>query len=212
MKFNKENVIKTLDSFYDNVLEGLPSTPTIEKLAEDYLQKNNGDKDKAINSLIKWGTAKSSATGFITSIGGLITLPINISLGLTASFYIQMRVITGIATISGYDTRSDQVKTFVYCCLIGDSITGIMKEAGVKLSGKLTHQAISSISGQTLTTINRLVGFRLVTKFGEKGIINLGKWIPLVSGVVGGAFDFFCCRTSARIAKNIFFNEEINTY
>ena len=118
-----------------------------------------------------------------------------------------MRMIVGIATISGYDPRSDQVKTFVYCCLIGDSITGLMKEAGVKLSGKLTHQVISSISGQTLTTINHFVGFRLITKFGEKGIINLGKWIPLVSGVIGGTFDFFCCKTSGRIAKKLFFKK-----
>ena len=33
-----------------------------------------------------------------------------------------------------------------------------MKDAGVKLGGKLTHQVIASISGKTLTAINRFVG------------------------------------------------------
>lgn len=204
---NKKNIIKILDTIYDNVLEGLPGTPSIEELAKDYIKQCDNNKEKAINSLIKWAKIKSATSGFVSSVGGIITLPIAVPVGLTASFYIQMRMIAGIASISGYDPRSDKVKTFVYCCLIGGSITDLMKEAGVKLSGKLTHQLISSISGQTLTTINHFVGFRLVTKFGEKGIINLAKWIPFVSGVIGGSFDFFSCKASGRVAKKIFFKK-----
>lgn len=37
--------------------------------------------------------------------------------------------------------------------------------------------------------INQRIGFRFITKFGEKGIINLGKMVPLVGGVVGGGMD-----------------------
>ena len=200
MKLNKKTIIKFLDFTYDNALEGRPGFSSIEELAKDYLKKNK-NKEKAIDSLINWTKVKSATFGFATSLGGIITLPIAIA----TPFYIQMRMIAGIAAISGYDPRSDQVKTFVYCCLIGDSVTGLLKEAGVKVSKKLTHQMISSISGQTLVTINRFVGFRLITKFGEKGIINLVKGIPFVSGLVGGGFDFFFCRTSGRIAKKLFF-------
>ena len=39
----------------------------------------------------------------MSSIGGIITLPIAIPVGLTASLYIQMRMVAGIATISGYN-------------------------------------------------------------------------------------------------------------
>lgn len=38
--------------------------------------------------------------------------------------------------------------------------------------------------------INQKVGFRLLTKFGTKGIINIGKAIPIVGGVISGGFDF----------------------
>ena len=204
---NKKNIIKILDTIYDNVLEGLPGTLSIEEFAGEYVKQCDNNKEKAVDSLIHWAKIKSAASGFVSSVGGIITLPVTVPVGLTASFYIQMRMIAGIAFISGYDPRSDKVKTFVYCCLVGDSITGLMKEAGVKLGGKLTHQVIASISGQTLTAINRFVGFRLITKFGEKGVINLVKWIPLVSGVIGGSFDFFCCRTSGRTAKKLFFKK-----
>ena len=204
-KLNKENIIKVLDSIYDKALQGLPATPTIEELAEDYLEANNNDKEKAIDSLVKWAVAKSSASGFVSSVGGLITLPVAVPAGLTASFYIQMRMIAAIAIVSGYDPRSDQVKTLVYCCLVGDSCMNLLKEVGVKVGQKLTHKIISSISRETLIAINRSVGFRLVTKFGEKGIINLGKCIPVVSGFVGATFDGSYCYGSGKTAKKLFF-------
>ena len=40
MKLNKKTIIKFLDSMYDNVLEGLLKTPSIEELAEDYIKQN----------------------------------------------------------------------------------------------------------------------------------------------------------------------------
>ena len=206
-KLSKENIIKVLDSIYDKALQGLPATPTIEELAEDYLKANNNDKEKAIDSLIKWAVAKSSASGFVSSGGGLITLPVAIPAGLTASFYIQMRMVAAIAIVSGYDPRSDQVKTLVYCCLVGDSCMNLLKKAGVKIGEKLTRKVISSISRETLIVINRSVGFRLVTKFGEKGVINLGKCIPVVSGFIGGGFDGSSCYISGKTAKKLFFKK-----
>ena len=41
----------------------------------------------------------------------------------------------------------------------------------------------------TLTKINQKVGFRFITKFGTKGIVNLGKLLPGVGAVVGGGLD-----------------------
>ena len=40
-----------------------------------------------------------------------------------------------------------------------------------------------------LTKINQKVGFRFITKFGTKGIINLGKMLPGVGAIVGGGLD-----------------------
>jgi hypothetical protein len=37
-----------------------------------------------------------------------------------------------------------------------------------------------------ITKINQKVGFRLLTKFGSKGVINLGKMVPLTGGIIGG--------------------------
>lgn len=48
---------------------------------------------------------------------------------------------------------------------------------------------VKKIPGTVLTKINQKVGFRFLTKFGEKGIINIAKLVPVVGDVIGGGFD-----------------------
>ena len=49
---------------------------------------------------------------------------------------------------------------------------------------------MKKLPGKVLTKINQKVGFRLFTKFGTKGLVNLGKLVPVVGGVIGGTLDF----------------------
>jgi hypothetical protein len=48
---------------------------------------------------------------------------------------------------------------------------------------------VKKIPGETIKAINSKVGFRFVTKFGEKGVVNLGKVVPVLGGVIGGTLD-----------------------
>lgn len=47
------------------------------------------------------------------------------------------------------------------------------------------------------------MGFRLLTKFGEKGVINLGKAIPLIRGIVGATFDSVATNTIGNVARHV---------
>ena len=85
--------------------------------------------------------------------------------------------------------QSDQTQTFVYACLAGVAVNQIIKQAGIKFGVKLGNSLIKRIPGKVLTKINQRVGFRFLTKFGTKGIINLGKLLPGVGAVVGGGVD-----------------------
>jgi uncharacterized protein (DUF697 family) len=80
----------------------------------------------------------------------------------------------------------------------------ILKGAGLTIGKKLTEQAIKRLSYEAIKRINRAVGFRMITKFGQTGAINLGKGIPLVGGVIGGAFDGTTTYAIGRVAKNLF--------
>ena len=66
------------------------------------------------------------------------------------------------------------------------------------------------ISGKVLTKINQKVGFRLVTKFGTKGIVNLGKLLPGVGAAVGGGLDFVETKMIADRSYRWFFNHDFS--
>ena len=113
-------------------------------------------------------------------------------------------MIAAIAHINGYDIYSDQVRTIAYACLTGSSAANILKNVGIKISEKMAVNALKRVPGAILIKINQQVGFRLVTKFGQKGLVNVIKMMPLVGGVVGGVFDTGMTLTIGNIAKKLF--------
>jgi len=118
--------------------------------------------------------------------------------------YVQIRMIAAIAYMRGYDLEDDQVKTLVFVCLTGQAATDILKQAGVKIGTAMAKEAVKKIPGEVIKAINKAVGMRLVTKFGEKGFINLGKAIPIVGGIIGGAVDGIGTHTIGKTAKRVF--------
>jgi hypothetical protein len=59
------------------------------------------------------------------------------------------------------------------------------------------------ISGEVLKRINRAVGFRLVTKAGTRGVVNLVKVVPLAGGLVA-ALDAAATKVIGSTAKQAF--------
>lgn len=208
-KLDQNEIMTLLDKLYDQSIAGIQMvSPSIETLANDYLQKSK-DVDTAAKRFISYQVAKCTTSGFLTGLGGLITLPVAIPTNIGTVLYVQMRMIACLAYMGGYDTRSDQVQTLVYACLAGISMDQIFKSAGIEIGKSFATAMIKKIPGETLKKINQKVGFRLATKFGSKGVINLGKMVPVVGGVIGGGFDFAETRIIAARAYKMFVKGEI---
>ena len=200
----EREMMNLLDVCYDKALQGvLPGEKSIEELAEDYLAKTSSI-EKAIDKLIGYQTVLCGTNGFITGLGGLLVLPVTIPTNVAGVIYVQLRMIAAIAHINGYDIYSDQVRTIAYTCLTGSSAANILKNVGIKISEKVAVNALKRVPGAILIKINQQVGFRLVTKFGQKGLVNVIKMMPLVGGVVGGVFDTGMTLTIGNIAKKLF--------
>jgi hypothetical protein len=200
---NQSMIIKTLDWVYDKAVNGVPGFDSAEEMANDYLNGNGSIEDR-VNSLIRWQNTKSATSGFLSGLGGAIVLPVAIPANIASVMYVQIRMIAAIAHMAGYDLRDDRVKSLVYTCLCGNAAKDIAKEFGIKFGTKITETAIKKISGEVIKKINQAVGFRLLTKFGEKGLINLGKAIPLVGGFIGGTVDGFSTNLIGNIARDTF--------
>lgn len=135
----------------------------------------------------------------------IVAIPANIS----SVIYVQLRMIAALAKLGGYDPRDDQVQTLAYVCLTGQTAGTVLKEAGINIGEKLAVAGIKKIPGEALKRINQKVGFRLLTKFGEKGAINLGKAVPVVGGLVGGGFDFATTKIIANNAYKLFIKNQL---
>lgn len=181
--------LAVMDKLYNSVLNGLPTSKSADVLADDYMKKHGNDAKKAAKSLIKNQIAKCSTTGFLTGLGGLITLPITLPADVGSCLYVQVRMIAAIAVMGGYDLKDDAVKTMVYTTLLKIEIGNVLKQVGVKTGNKLAISALKKLPGKVLTKINQKLGFRFITKFGEKGVINLVKVVPVVGGVINSGFD-----------------------
>lgn len=207
-QLTEKKVLNILDSLYDKALTGVPKiSESVDEIADDYLSKN-ATPEEAAKSLIKYQIAKCGTSGFITGLGGLITLPVSLPANLTSVLYIQLRMVAAIAKIGGYDIRSDQVQTMAYACLTGSAMTDILKGTGIKFGQKFATASIKKIPGAVLTKINQKVGFRFLTKFGEKGVVNLVRVVPVAGGIIGGAVDVGSTRVIGRNACRLFLKHE----
>lgn len=210
VKITQAEIMQLLDKLYDQSVHGIAKvSPPIEVLANNYLEESK-DTSTAAKKFINYQIAKCTTSGFLTGLGGLITLPVAIPANVGSVMYVQMRMIACLAHMGGYDTNSDQVQTLVYACLAGISIDQILKQAGIKFGNKFAMAMVKKIPGEVLIKINQKVGFRFLTKFGAKGVINIGKAVPVVGGIIGGGFDFVETKAIANRAYKMFINGNFN--
>jgi uncharacterized protein (DUF697 family) len=163
-------LIKILDMAYDKAI-----APAIV-MGDNYLE-GKGDLNAQVNLLIKYQVAKTSATGFLTGMGGLITLPVAIPADVAATIYVQTKMIAAIAHMGGYDIRDDKVKTLVYVCLVGDAVKDVLTEISVGI----VRRSLIRASGKSLS-----------------------KVLPFLGGVIGGTINGVTTKAIGKIAKKMF--------
>ena len=208
-KLDAKQLQEILDNLYVQVINGIPVvSKSIPEFCEDYTSKYN-TPEKAANELIKWQVAKCGTSGFLTGLGGVIVLPAAIPANISSVLYVQMRMIAAIAYIGGFDVNSDQVQTMVYICLCGQSCADLLKQAGIQAGTKITKELINKIPVEVVKKINKIAMQRLVTKAGEKGVINLAKLTPIIGGVIGGAVDVGTTKVIANNAYKVFIANDV---
>ena len=205
---SSNNGIEFAKWIISNATGGFGPLSSAENLAQEYmLDKSYPDNDARVDSLIKWETGKNFSSGFLTGVGGVISLPAQLTASFAsfaAGYCLQARMVTAIAIIYGHNPNDDRIKTVVLLCLCGQSATDILKIAGVKYTEELCRQLIEKLSEETCKKIAELVGEKLISKGTKEALAAL---IPLVGGVVRGTFDAVSCQACGRTAKAFFSNK-----
>lgn len=186
---------------YDKAIDGVPGIDSAGDLAAGYRRQYASDEE-AIEALIRWQIAKAAAAGFLTNLGGAVTLPVALPANVLSALYIQIRMVAAIAVLRGHDLKSDRVRTVVLACLCGTSLADMIKEAGMGVGAGLAQQAVATLSSEAVKRIKHAGKIEALRRAG--GVLNFSKLTPLLGGLVAGLLDGALTRSYAGAAKRLF--------
>ncbi|HHV21448.1 MAG TPA: EcsC family protein [Propionibacterium sp.] len=204
-------VSRLIAKLLDVGIDGRGPFPGAAKVA-DKTRRSVGDsareQEKALDKLIAQHVRGGAAGGFVTSLGGFITMPVAIPVNVF-EFYVQAtRMVAGIAHLRGYDITAPEVRTAVLLTLIGNDATEVLTKAGLPVGavagGAATSLLVGRLPKSALMVVNKAVGFRLLRSVGQRTLARFGRLVPVAGGVLGAALDGFLMRQLGRAARREF--------
>jgi len=195
---------------YDMIVDGsIPGMVSAQQLAASY-RTGYGSLEDAAYALLRWQNLKCATDGFLTGLPGVMFLPATISFNVASTLAFHIQTVTSIAVLAGYDPHDETVKTLALICLTGEPVKAVLAAWGVTLAQVLAKGLVIAIPRALLGRINYMVGAKLFTKFSNKGIIQLGRMVPLLGGLFGGTVDGFSSYIIGNVAIKTFFHHDQN--
>jgi len=194
---------RMIERLMDFGIDGKGPFDSAQKVA-DVARAEHSGAERAIDAIVRSHLRLAAAGGFVTSLGGFVTMPIALPANVVGFYLVATRMVAGIASIRGYDIRRPEVRSAVLLALVGADADDLLKKAGYASTGRLANLAAQGLPGPALLAVNKGVGFRLLNQVGQKSLTRFGKAVPLVGGVVGAGVDSFLLKRIADHARQEF--------
>jgi hypothetical protein len=181
----------------DAGIDGLGPLKSARELADQAVRETR-TPEGAVKKVVRSHVVKGGVGGFVTSLGGFVTMPIALPANVVEFYVGATRMVASIATLRGYDLDDPQVRTAVLLTLVGSDADDVLAKAGLTGgTGKMVGLVGQSLPPAALLMVNKAIGFRLLRGFGEKAFSKLGRGIPIAGGVVGGGIDVWMMKRIA---------------
>lgn len=195
--------------FVQNILDlgvdGKGSFDSAGTVADEALRAHGGDVEAAVDAIVRSHVIKGGTAGFVTSLGGFITLPVALPVNLLGFYLLATRMTAAVARVRGYDITSEQIRTAVLLTLVGAEADDLLRKANMVVpGGTLSNLAAQRLPGPALMVVQKGIGFRLLAQVGKSTFARLGRLVPLVGGAIGGGLDAYMLRRFAANAKRQF--------
>lgn len=177
---------------FDRAVDGAGPLSGAAEAADKRLEEHNGDIAKAIDSLIDSHVRLATAQGFVTNLGGLVTVAVMIPANISGLALLQCHMVAGIAHLQGYDLSDPRVRNAVLACMLGeDTVKGLIKNK--KLPS--TPMAVATAPGYDAELDQRIateVATELIGRVaGKRTVTFIARRAPLIGGGVGAVSDGF---------------------
>lgn len=192
-----------LGRLYPTVLNGLPGLGTPMELAAEVRQAGGSLEDQA-DRLVRRHIALSASAGFVSGLGGWLTLPVVLPANLAGVAALQLHMAASVAALAGHDPRQGGIRERVFGCLIGASPADPARDAeqetidrfGLKLAERGLNFVVSNTVGAAKWGAKKVVSGQLKRR--------LLRGIPLVGGFIGAASDGYVTSKVAQAARDEF--------
>lgn len=194
---------RLMERLLDTGIDGRGPLDSADKIAREALRKR-GSTDEAIDEIVKDHTMLAATGGFLTSLGGFITMPIALPANLVEFYLLATRMVASIAKTRGYDINKPEIRSAILLTLVGADADDLLKKAGVVATGRLSNLAAQRLPGPILMVVNKAVAFRLLSTAGRGVLTRFGRGLPVAGGFVGAGLDTYLIRRIADAARHEF--------
>jgi hypothetical protein len=184
-------------------IDGLGRLDPAREVAEE-ARKAAGSTEEAISQVIRSHHRLAAAGGFVTGLGGFVTMPVALPANVVGFYVIATRMVAAIAHLRGYRVRRDEVRAAVLLTLVGADAEDVLAKAGLTATGGVRGLALRRLPGPALMVVNKAVGFRLLSQVSRRGLARMGRAVPLAGGVIGAGLDTWLLRQIAAAAREEF--------
>ena len=197
-------VSRLVQMLMDVGIDGAGPLKSARWIAEDARQDAR-TTEAAISRIARKTVARGAIGGFVTSLGGFVTMPIALPVNVV-EFYVQAtRMVGAIATLRGYDVDDPMVRTAILLTLVGSDADEVLARAGLATGGgRMVSLATRQLPPAGLLIVNKAIAFKLLRGVGEKAFSKLGRGVPILGGLVGGGIDTWMMKRIADHAMGEF--------
>ena len=192
-----------VENLLDVGIDGRGRFDSAQKVA-DVKRAERPDAEDAIDAVVRGHLKLAAAGGFVTGLGGFITLPVALPANVVEFYVVATRMVASIASLRGYDIKQPEIRSAVLLTLVGADADDLLQKAGVMATGRLSNLAAQRLPGPALMVVNKAVGFRLLSTAGKKTLTRFGKGVPVIGGVVGAGLDSYLLKRIADHARHEF--------
>lgn len=198
-------VTKLISQLLQVGIDGVGPLPSAQKVADKALAKHKS-VDKAVEDVVGDHLRAAATGGFVTGLGGFITLPVALPANIIEFYTIVTRMTAAIAALRGYDLSKPEVRSAVLLVLTGSNAHEVLNKVGVGGAGgsAITRLALGKLPAAALMMVNKGVGFQILKSSSTKLLSKLGKGIPVAGGVIGGGMDGWMAKRIADHARREF--------
>lgn len=176
----------------DKAIIGVGPLPSAAAAADKQLAENDGDLERGIHDVIENHIRYAGLQGFLTNIGGLITMAVTIPTNITGLALIQCRMVAGIVHLRGYDLDDPRTRAAILTCLLGEErILKLVKDR--TLPGTPMELASAQVFDSTLNALlaNEVASELITRAAGKRLATTVGRRVPVIGGVVGAGTDAY---------------------